>query len=68
MKEPYRHFAIDYYGLNLINCLYAPYKLKAFWYDHKPYKIFEGMTQYTYEEFISNVGPMRYITRIGPEK
>ena len=24
--DEYRHFAIDYYGLNLINCLYGPYK------------------------------------------
>ena len=24
--DDYRHFAIDHYGLNLINCLYGPFK------------------------------------------
>lgn len=45
--DEYRHFAIDYYGLNLINCYYAPYKLKTFWGDGQSNKAFESLTQYT---------------------
>lgn len=39
-NDPYLHFAVDYYGLYLINCLYAPYKLKNFWENDKVAKIF----------------------------
>jgi hypothetical protein len=38
--DKYRHFAFDYFGLNLINCYYAPYKLKAFWGDGQSNKAF----------------------------
>jgi hypothetical protein len=38
--DSYRDFAIDYYGLNLINCYYGPYKLQAFWKKDYPRKIF----------------------------
>ncbi len=64
--DNYRHFAIDYFGLNLINCYYAPYKLKIFWGDAQSHKAFESMTQYTQEELFANIGPMRYIARITP--
>jgi hypothetical protein len=44
--DQYRHFAIDYYGLHLINCYYAPYKLKAFWGNAQSIKIYQSLTQY----------------------
>lgn len=48
-KDSYRHLAIDYYGLYLINCKYGPYKFKAFWGESKAEKIFQSMSQYTQE-------------------
>jgi hypothetical protein len=62
----YRRFAIDYFGLYLINCYYGPYKIQRFWGDSQPHKAFYTMTQYSYEEFIDNVGPMRYMVKITP--
>jgi hypothetical protein len=30
-KDPFRHFAMDHYGLSLINCYYGPYKQEYLW-------------------------------------
>lgn len=30
-KEPHRQFAIDYYGLETINCHYSPFKISTYW-------------------------------------
>lgn len=62
----YRKFAIDYYGINLINCFYGPYKLYSTWKNDKPKKAYESLTQYSQEELFANIGPVRYITRITP--
>jgi hypothetical protein len=61
-----RHFAIDFYGLYLINCFYAPYKLKAFWGNGQSSKAFQSLSQYSQEELFANIGPLRYILRVTP--
>lgn len=66
--DDYRHFAIDYYGMSLINCYYGPYRLLSFWKDDQANKAFQSMTQYTSEEFLANIGPIRYIADITPTK
>ena len=38
--DRYRYFAIDYYGLNLMNSYYGPYKLYTFWKNDYPRKAF----------------------------
>lgn len=64
--DGFRHFAIDDYGLQLINCYYAPYKLKSFWGNEQTKKAFQSLAQYTQEELFANIGPMRYIARLTP--
>ena len=64
--DGFRHLAIDDYGLQLINCYYAPYKLKSFWGNEQTKKAFQSLSQYPQEELFANIGPMRYIARITP--
>ena len=58
----YRTFAIDHYGLFLINCYYGPYKLSVVYEDVKTVdRKIQNLAKYDLEEFHSSVGPMRYL-------
>jgi len=55
-------FAIDYYGLFLINCYYGPYKLSVVYEDVKASdRKIQNLAKYDLEEFYASVGPMRYL-------
>jgi len=57
-----RTFAIDYYGLFLINCHYGPYKLSVVYEDVKTVdRKIQNLAKYDLEEFHASVGPMRYL-------
>ena len=45
-----RRLAIDVFRLALINCYYAPYKLKAFWKSDKPEKVYQNLAHYSLNE------------------
>lgn len=47
----FRTFAIDYYGLNLLNCYYGPYKLHVNLRYVFPDKVIQSFARLTLEEF-----------------
>jgi hypothetical protein len=56
-----RKFAIDSYGLFLINCYYGPQKLHVTLSNVKVSKRIQNIAKYDLEEFETSVGPMRYL-------
>jgi len=63
-----RNFAIDYYGLNLINSLYAPNKVAAFLKGVSTEKFIQNLARWELKEYETVGGPMKYIANIPNSK
>jgi hypothetical protein len=60
-KETYRQFAIDYYGLETMNCQYSPFKISSYWGKMSSQRLFEFMARVPIKEYYANAGPVRYL-------
>jgi hypothetical protein len=71
LGESYKHFAIDYYGLQLINAFYFPRKLQLAYeslnHENDYHRNYFEMTHLAEEELLALLGPIRYLVRLTPK-
>jgi hypothetical protein len=71
LGDDYKHFAIDFYGLQLINAYYYPLKMqlayKSLNHENDYHRNYFEMTHLAEQELLGLLGPIRFMVKLTPK-